>query len=56
MDSEKEEVELWPVWIDWDRKIVSFQEEKCFDRLEFSTHDEMFQFAIKKTLEDFAIQ
>lgn len=56
MDSEKEEVQAWPVWIDWDRKIVSFQEEKGFDKLEYPTHDEMFRFAIKKTLEGFAIQ
>ena len=56
MDSEKEEPQAWPVWIDWDRKIVSFQEEKGFDRLDYPTHDEMFRFAIEKTMEGFAIQ
>lgn len=53
---EKEEMEFWPIWIDYGRKIISFQEAAGFERLEYPTHEEMFQFAIEKTMEGFAIQ
>jgi len=56
MDIEKEETQVWPVWIDWDKRIVSFQEVKEFERREFSTHEEMFRFAVDRTMEGFAIQ
>ena len=48
--------EKWPVWINWDRRIVSFEEVEGFERLEYPSHDEMFQFAIDKTMDGFAIQ
>lgn len=56
MDQEKEEMEDWPIWINWDRKIVSFQEAKDFEKLVYPTHDEMFRFAIEKSMSGFAIQ
>ena len=56
MDIEKEEPQAWPVWIDWHNRVVSFQEVKEFDRREFPTHEEMFRFAVEKTMEGFAIQ
>jgi len=56
MDTEKETAEVWPIWVEWDKRIVSFQEAKGFEKLEYPTHDEMFRFAIEKTMEGFAIQ
>ena len=56
MEKEKEEAEKWPVWINWDQRIVSFEEVEGFERLEYLSHDEMFRFAIEKTMEGFAIQ
>lgn len=56
MEKELEEAEKWPVWINWDRRIVSFEEAEGFERLEYPSHDEMFQFAIDKTMDGFAIQ
>lgn len=56
MEMEKEETGVWPLWIDRDRRIVSFQAEAGFERLEYPTHDKMFQFAIEKTMDGFAIQ
>ena len=50
MEKEIEEAEKWPVWINWDRRIVSFEEVEGFERLEYPSHDEMFQFAIDKTM------
>ena len=56
MDIEKEAADVWPIWVEWDKRIVSFQEAKGFEKLEYPTHDEMFRFAIEKTMEGFAIQ
>ena len=56
MDIEKEEPQAWPVWIDWDKRIVSFQEVNEFEKREFSTHEEMLRFAYDRTVEGFAIQ
>ena len=55
METESE-LEVWPVWIDRERRIVSFQEAEGFERLEYPTHDEMFRFAVERTAEGFAIQ
>jgi hypothetical protein len=56
MDIEKEAEQVWPVWIDWDKRIVSFQEVMAFEKREFSSHEEMFRFAVERTMEGFAIQ
>lgn len=56
MEKEKEQLQVWPVWIDWENRILSFREEKNFEKREFSTHEEQFQFAVERTGEDFAIQ
>lgn len=52
----KEESAVWPIWVDWERRIVSFREADGFQKLEYPTHGEMFRFAIEKTTEGFAIQ
>ena len=49
-------MQAWPVWIDWERRIISFQEVKEFEMREFSTHEEMFRFAYDRTEEGFAVQ
>lgn len=56
MGMEEEKTGVWPVWINWDKKIVSFQEADGFDKLVYPTHDEMFRFAIDKSRSGFAIQ
>lgn len=56
MVTEKEETEKWPVWINWDKRIVSFQEVEGFERLKYPSHDEMFRLAIDKTMDGFASQ
>ena len=56
MEKEKEQQQVWPVWIDWENRILSFREEKAFEKREFSTHEEQFQFAVERTGEGFAIQ
>ena len=48
--------EVFSIWVDWERRIVSFQEAAGFERLEYPTHDEMFRFAIERSMSGFAIQ
>ena len=55
MENESE-LEVWPVWIDRERRIISFQEAEGFERLEYPTHDEMFRFVTDRIMEGYAIQ
>ena len=56
MDKERETMRQWFVWVDWNRRIISFHEVAGFDRLEYPTHDEMFHFVIEKGNEGYGIQ
>ena len=48
--------EVYSIWVNWDKRIISFEEEKGFQELQYKTHDEMFRFAIRKGNEGFGIQ
>ena len=56
MFDEKETNDGWPIWVDWEKRIISFREAAGFDKLVFPTHDEMFRFAVDKTMSGFAMQ
>ena len=53
---EKEDTQAYPVWIDWDNRVISFHEAEGFEKLEYPTHEEMLAFAIKKGSAGFGIQ
>ncbi len=40
----------YSLWIDWIRRIVSFQEVDGFEELHYETHQEMLNFAVGKGL------
>ena len=44
------------LWVDWSRRVVSFEKAEGFEELRYETHDEMFRFAIEKGNEGFGIQ
>lgn len=48
--------EVWPLWIDWDDRIISFHEVEGMVRLEYQTHKEILAFAVEKGFEGFGIQ
>lgn len=54
MDQEKETV--YPIWVDWEKRVISFRKAEGFLKLEYPTHDEMLAFAIEKGAAGFAIQ
>ena len=56
MERENEETDVFSVWVDWQNRIVSFQQAEGFEKLEYPTHQEMFQFAIEKSMSGYAIQ
>lgn len=56
MNEENKEPEVYPIWIDWEKRIISFHEVKDFEKMQFSTHEAMFKFVIKKGSAGFAIQ
>ena len=56
-DMETEEKEkVFTLWIDWNQRVVSFEKEEGFEELRYSSHEEMFRFAIERGNEGFGIQ
>ncbi len=56
MEKEKEEADTYPIWVDWEKRVISFQEAPGFEKLEYPTHRQMFEFAIEKGYAGFGIQ
>ena len=53
---EREEETVFTIWVDWEKRVISFTEENGFDELRFPTHENKFKFAIEKGNEGFGIQ
>ena len=47
---------VFSVWVNWERRVISFTKEHGFEELVFPTHEEMLQFAIERGNEGFGIQ
>ena len=56
MEKTKEDVKNYPIWVNWETKVISFQEAPGFEKLEYPTKKEMFAFAIEKGFSGFGIQ
>lgn len=46
----------WFIWVDWERRVISFHREDEFTEVGFSSHEEMIAFAVEKSVEGFGIQ
>ena len=53
---EREEETVFTIWVDWEKRVISFTEENGFDELRFPTREDKFKFAIEKGNEGFGIQ
>ena len=53
---EREEETVFPIWVDWENRVISFSKENGFEELRFPTHEEKFKFAIERGNEGFGIQ
>ncbi len=56
MGSKEEEKEVYPIWIDWESKVISFREEPGFEKLKYPTQEEKFSFLLAKVDAGFRIQ
>ena len=54
--SKEEEGKMYSIWVNWEKRIISFEKVEGFQELQYKTHDEMFRFAIEKGNEGFGIQ
>ena len=54
--SREEEKTVYSIWVNWEKRIISFEKDVGFQELRYKTHDEMFRFAIRKGNEGFGIQ
>lgn len=53
---EAKEAETWTVWVNWERRVLSFHPVPGFHKWEFLTHADRMEFALQKCREGFAIQ
>lgn len=52
----EQQKKVFPVWVDWIRRIISFHEAEGFERLEYPSQEEMMSFAVAKGFAGFGIQ
>ena len=55
MEHNREE-NVYPLWVDWDKRVISFHEEEDFQELLFTSHEERLSFVVEKGTEGFGIQ
>ena len=53
---ERVEETVFSIWVNWERRVISFTHENGFEELNFPTREEKFQFAIERGNEGFGIQ
>ena len=59
LEYEMEEIEertIFSIWVNWEKRVISFSQEGGFEELLFQTHEEKFKFAIERGNEGFGIQ
>ena len=59
LEYEMEEIEertIFSIWVNWEKRVISFSQEDRFEELQFQTHEEKFKFAIERGNEGFGIQ
>lgn len=54
--NERVEETVFSIWVNWNRRVVSFSPDEGFEELQFQTYDDKFRFAIEKGYEGFRIQ
>ena len=50
------DAEGYPIWVNWERRIISFHQAEGFEMLLYPTHEQMLSFAVSKGYAGFAIQ
>ena len=53
---EREEKTVFDLWVDWEKRVISFSKENGFEELRFLSYEEKFKFAIDRGNEGFGFQ
>ena len=53
---ENREEAIFSIWVNWEKRVISFSQEDGFEELQFPTHEEKIKFAIERGNEGFGIQ
>ena len=59
LEYEMEEIDdrtICSIWVNWEKRVISFSQEDGFEELQFQTHEEKLKFAIERGNEGFGIQ
>jgi len=56
MEKEKQEEASCSLWVDWGKRIVSFEKAEGFEECRYSDYGSMLAFAVKMGSEGFGIQ
>ena len=52
----EEQEKVYSIWVNWEKRVISFEKATGFQELQYKTYDEMLWFAIRKGNEGFGIQ
>lgn len=52
----EEREKVYSIWVNWEKRIISFEKVIGFQELQYKTYDEMFWFAIERGNDGFGIQ
>lgn len=53
---ERTEKMQFDLWVNWERRVVSFSKENGFEKVTFPTHEEKMKYALERSNEGFKIQ
>ena len=53
---ERDEETVFSIWVNWEKRVISFTEENGFEEFRFPTHEDKIKFAIERGNEGFGIQ
>ena len=56
MEDRERKEEVFSIWVNWEKRIISFAQEEGFSEMQFQTHEEKIKFAIERGNEGFGIQ
>lgn len=54
--ADTEEQKDYSVWVDWEKRVISFSNAEGFEEIQFPTREEKLQFAVTRGNEGFGIQ
>ena len=54
--ADREDLKLFSIWVNWDKRVISFHKVVGFEELQFPTYEDKFKFVTERGYEGFGIQ